>query len=168
MMICLPCVPSLAATKGVLPFNDQPEIIYVYVPYMEYGRTHKHGLKRARQHTNILKEIKHSLPTPVNRLKMVRSAVQVWLDQAVSCFKKGPSHMHEYSFKQIDPNETETAVGKNFNPNSRYAANSLFYSGLSEPITGCPAPRKVIADTGAAVDLVGACDLHNRDKQRKT
>ena len=33
---------------------------------------------------------------------------------------------------------------------------------------GCPAPRKVIADTGAAVDLIGANDLHHKDKQRKT
>ena len=49
MMICSPCVPVLAATKRVLSFNDQPEIIYVYVSYMEYGRTHKHSLKRARQ-----------------------------------------------------------------------------------------------------------------------
>ena len=80
--------------------------------------------------------------------------------------------MYEYSFKQLDPNETEISVGRNFNPNSRYAANSLFYSGLSEPITGCPAPRNIIADTGAAVDLIGARDLyhnlHHRDKQRKT
>ena len=35
-------------------------------------------------------------------------------------------------------------------------------------ITGCPAPRKIIADTGAAVDLIGARDLQNKDKQRKT
>ena len=31
-----------------------------------------------------------------------------------------------------------------------------------------PAPRKIIADTGAAVDLIGARDLHNKGKQRKT
>ena len=48
-----------------------------------------------------------------------------------------------------------------------YAANSLYHSGLPEPLTGCPAPRKIIADTGAAVDLIGARDLHGRDKQRK-
>ena len=48
-MICSPCVPSLAATKKVLSFNDQPEIIYVYVSHMEYGRIHKHSLRRARQ-----------------------------------------------------------------------------------------------------------------------
>ena len=49
MMTCSPCVPVLAATKRVLSFNGQPGIIYVYVSYMEYGRTHKHSLKRARQ-----------------------------------------------------------------------------------------------------------------------
>ena len=38
--------------------------------------------------------------------------------------------MHEYSSKQMDPAETETAVGKNFNHSNPYAANSLFYSGL--------------------------------------
>ena len=54
--------------------------------------------------------------------------------------------MHEDSFKQMDPNETETAVGENFNHNSPYAANSIYYSGLETPITGCPAPRKIIAD----------------------
>ena len=113
-------------------------------------------------------EIKRCLPTPVNRIRKKSSAGQVWLDQAVSCLKKGPSHMHEYSFKQMDPNETETAVGKNFNHNSPYAANSIYYSGLETPITGCPAPRNIITGTGAAVDLIGARDLHNKDKQRKT
>ena len=48
-MICSPCVPSLAATKKVLSFHDHPDITYVYVSYMEYGRTHKHSLRRARQ-----------------------------------------------------------------------------------------------------------------------
>ena len=76
--------------------------------------------------------------------------------------------MHEYLFKQMDPDETETAVGKNFNRNSPYAANSIYYSGLGESIIGCPAPRKIIADTGAAVDFIGARDLRNKDKQRKT
>ena len=66
----------------------------------------------------------------------------------------------------MDPKETETAVGDN--PESKYAANSLYYSGLPEPLTGCPAPRKIIADTGTAVDLIGARDLHGREKQRKT
>ena len=95
-------------------------------------------------------------------------AVQVWLDQAVLCLKKRPSHMHEYSFKQMDPAETETAVGKNFNHNSPYAASSIFHSGLGEPITGCPTPRKITVDTSAAVDFIGARDLHNKDIQRKT
>ena len=44
----------------------------------------------------------------------------------------------------------------------------ITYSGLETPTTGCPAPRKIIADTGAAVDLIGARDLQNKDKQRKT
>ena len=67
----------------------------------------------------------------------------------------------------MDPAETETAVGKNFNRNSPYAANSIFYSGLGAPITGCPAPRKIIVDTGVAMDLTGARDLHSKNKQRK-
>ena len=41
-------------------------------------------------------------------------------------------------------------------------------SGLGEPVAGRPAPRKVIVDTGVAVDLIGACDSHNKDQQRKT
>ena len=40
--------------------------------------------------------------------------------------------MNGYSFKQMGPDMTETAVGVNFNPNSKYAAESLYYSG-------CPA-----------------------------
>ena len=76
--------------------------------------------------------------------------------------------MSEYSFKQMDPKETETAVGRNLNNNSPYAANSEYFPGPETPITGCPAPRKVIADTGAAVDLIGARDLHDKDKQKKT
>ena len=76
--------------------------------------------------------------------------------------------MNEYSFKQIDPSETETAAGKNFNHNSPYAANSLYYPGPETPITGCPAPREIIADTGAAVELIGARDLHNKDERRET
>ena len=164
-MICSPCVPSLAAAKRVLSFNDQPEIIYVYVSYMGYGRTHKHSLRRARQtHENIRKN--KAQPAYSSKPFKKGSAVQVWLDQAVSCLKKGPSHMHEYSFKRMDPAETETSVGKNFNHNSPYAANSIYYSGLGEPITGCPAPRKIIADTGAAVDLIGVRDLHSQGKQR--
>ena len=50
-------------------------------------------------------------------------------------------------------------------PDSIYAATSLHYSVLPEH-SGCPAPRNIIADTGAAVDLYR--DLHGRDKQRKT
>ena len=42
-------MPSLAATKRVIIFKEEPEIIHVYVPYMEYERTHKHSLQRARQ-----------------------------------------------------------------------------------------------------------------------
>ena len=68
----------------------------------------------------------------------------------------------------MDPKETETAVGKNFNHNSPYAANSKYHPGSETPITGCPAPRKIIADTGAAVDLIGARGLHNKGTQRKT
>ena len=59
--------------------------------------------------------------------------------------------MSEYTFKEMDPQETETAVGKNFNPDSPYAANSIYFPGRDTPIAGCPAPRKIIADTGAAV-----------------
>ena len=98
-MICSPCVPSLAAAKRVLSFNDQPEIIYVYVSYMGYGRTHKHSLRRARQtHENIRKN--KAQPAYSSKPFKKGSAVQVWLDQAVSCLKKGPSpsRMHEYVF----------------------------------------------------------------------
>ena len=166
-MICSPCVPSLAATKMVLSFHDPPEIIYLYVSYMEYGSTHNHILRRARQtHEKI--RMNKALPAYSSKPHKRSSAGKVWLDQAVSCLKKGPSHMNEYSFKQMDPHEAETAVGKNFNHNSPYAANSKYYPGSETPITGCPAPRKIIADTGVAVDLVGARDLHNKDKQRKT
>ena len=70
-MICSPCVLSLAATKNVLSFNDQPEIIYVYVSYMEYGRTHKHSLRRARQTHDKFGETNLYLPTPVKRIKEV-------------------------------------------------------------------------------------------------
>ena len=71
MMICSPCVPVLAATKRVISFNDQPEIIYVYVSYMEC--THKHGLKRARQTHDIFIIIEHCLPTPIDRIRKVVS-----------------------------------------------------------------------------------------------
>ena len=55
--------------------------------------------------------------------------------------------MNEYSFKQMDPDMTEIAVGVNYNPDNKYAAESLYYSG-------CPALRKIIADTGEAVEQV--------------
>ena len=48
-MICSPCVPSLAAAKKILSFQDAPEIIYVYISYMEYGSTQNHILRRARK-----------------------------------------------------------------------------------------------------------------------
>ena len=102
---------------------------------MEYGRTRKHNLKRARQTHDKIRRNK-AQPAYSSKPFKKGSAVQVWLDQAVSCLKKGPSHMNEYSFKQMDPRQTETAIGKNFNPDSKYAANSMFYSGLSEPIIG--------------------------------
>ena len=157
-MICLPCVPSLAAMQRIFSSSDQPEILHVHVPYMEYGCTHKHSLKRARQtHEKIRKN--KAQPAYPSKTITTGSTVQVWLDQAVSCLKMGPPHVSEYSFKQMDPKETEIAVGENFRLGSKYAAESLYYSG-------CPAPRKIIADTGAAVDLIGARDLHSKDKQR--
>ena len=70
-MICSPCVPSLAATKKVLMFNGQPEIIFVYVSYMEYGRTHKHCLRLPGKRKTTFGEIKHCLPTPRNRIRRV-------------------------------------------------------------------------------------------------
>ena len=98
-MICSPWVPSLAATKKRLPFNDQPEVIYVYVSYMDYGRTHKHSLRRARQtHENTQRN--KALPAYSSKPFKKGRAVQVWLGQAVSCLKKGPSRMHEYVFVQ--------------------------------------------------------------------
>ena len=65
------------------------------------------------------------------------------------------------SFKQMDPKVTEAAIGDNFRPDDTYTAESLYYSGF-------PAPRKIIADTGAAVDLTGSRNVHGKDKQRKT
>ena len=134
MMICFPCVPSLAAMQRAPSFNYQPEIVHGYVPYMEYWRTHKHRLKRARQTHD---KIRRNKAQPAYSSKPIKkgSAIQVWLDQAASCLKKGPSQVSEYPFKQLDPKETETAIGKNFTLDSIYAANSLYFSGLSEPIT---------------------------------
>ena len=53
-MICSPCVPSLAATKKVLSFHDTPEIIYVYISYMENGSTHNSATcqKNTRENSN--------------------------------------------------------------------------------------------------------------------
>ena len=75
MTICSPCVPVLAATKRVLSFSEQPEIIYVYVSYMEFGRTYKHSLKRAMpgKHTTKLRITEHCLPFPINRVRKVVS-----------------------------------------------------------------------------------------------
>ena len=106
MMICSPCVPVLAATKRVLSFNDQPEIIYVYVSHMEYGRTHKHSLKRARQPREHIKN-NQALPAYSNKPHKKGSGLQIWLDQAVSCLKKGSSFMREDSFRQMDPAKTK-------------------------------------------------------------
>ena len=157
MMICLPCVPSLAATRRIITFNDQPDIVHIYVPVIVYGRTHKHALRRARRtHEKIRRNEAQPAYSTISG-----SAEQVWMDRAVECLVKGPSWMGEYSFKQMDPKETETAVGENVDPNSIYHKESIIHPG-------CPAPRKIIADTGAAVDLIGARDIHARDKQRKT
>ena len=71
----------------------------VYVPYMEYGRTHKHSPKRARQ---THREIRHKNAEPAYSSKK-GSAVQVWAGRVVSCLKRGPSNMNEYSFQQMDP-----------------------------------------------------------------
>ena len=120
MMICSPCVPALAATKRVISF-DQPEIIYVYVSYMEYGRTRKHSLKRARQ-THDKTKNNRALPAYSNKPHKKGSELQVWLDQAVSCLKQGSSYVH-VGFKQMDPAETETAVGD---------IASMSYSGLGK------------------------------------
>ena len=113
MIICAPCVPSLAATQKVLSFQDAPEVIHVYISYMEYGSTHNHILRRARRtHEQIRKN--KALLAYSNKPHMRSNAGKAWLDKAVSCLKKGPSHMSEYSFKQMDPKEIETAVGKSF------------------------------------------------------
>ena len=76
-MICSPCVPSLAATKKVLSFNEQPEVVYVYVSYIEYGRTHKHSLRRARQTHDKIRRNKFCLPTPVRKPHKRSSAGQI-------------------------------------------------------------------------------------------
>ena len=93
MMICSPCVPSLAATKRVLSFQDAPGIIYVYISHMEYGSTHNHILRRARNtHEKI--RMNKALPAYSSKPHKRSSAGKAWLDKAVSCLKKGPSHMN--------------------------------------------------------------------------
>ena len=78
-MICLPCVPSVVAIKRIITFSDQPEILLVYVPYMEYGRTHQHSRRRARQ---THQKIRNNVAKPVHSSKK-RSAVQVVATRAV-------------------------------------------------------------------------------------
>ena len=84
--------------------------MYVYVPVIVYGRTHKHSLKRARQ---THEKIRNNKAQPAYSSKK-GSAEQVWMDQAYECIVQGPSYMGEYSFKQMDPKETETAVGDDY------------------------------------------------------
>ena len=54
----------------------------------------------------------------------------------------------------MDPNMAKTAI-----PNDVKVDPRAY-------LAVCPAPRKVIADTGAAVDLIGANDLHHKDKAK--
>ena len=90
-------MPSLAATKRILSFQDNPEVIYVYVSYMKYGSTHNHTLRRARRtHEKIRKN--KAAPAYSNKPHARRNASKAWLDRAVSCLKKGPPHMSEYTF----------------------------------------------------------------------
>ena len=105
----------------------------MYVPYVEYGRTHKHSLKRARQTHDKIKN-NRAVPAYSNKPNKKGSELQVWLDQAVSCLKQGSSYVH-VGFEQMDPAKTETAVGD---------TASMSYSGLEKPVTGCPAPRKIL------------------------
>ena len=57
-------------------------------------------------------------------------------------------------FKHMDPNLAETAIPINVKVDPRAY------------LAVCPAPRKVIADTGAAVDPIGANDLHHKYKAK--
>ena len=112
-----------------------------YVPYMEYGRTHKHGFTRARQtHERIQKN--KAQPAYSSKPFKKGSAIQVWLDQAVSCLKKGPSHMNEYSFKHMDPKEAEAATGKNFNPDSNTQLTRCFIRGCQNPLLVALRPER--------------------------
>jgi hypothetical protein len=84
------------------------------------------------------------------------SAEQVWIDKACDSLAQGSSYTNDNLLRQMNPNNTETAIGENYNPTET----------TRHP--GCPAPRKIIADTGAAVDLIGARDIHAHDRQTKT
>ena len=78
----------------VIFVNEEPEMMHVYAPYIEYGRTHKHSPKRARQ---THRKIRNNKAEPAYSSKK-GSAVQVWADRVVSCLKRGPSNMNEYVF----------------------------------------------------------------------
>ena len=77
-------MPSLAAVQRVVTFSDEPEIMHVYVPYMEHGRTHKHSLKRARRTHRKVRKAKAEPSYPSKK----DSAVQVWADRVVSCLER--------------------------------------------------------------------------------
>ena len=115
-MICLPCAPSLAAVRRRIIFNDQPEIMHVYVPVIVYGRTHKHSLKRARR---THEKIRNNKAQPAYSSK-TGSAEQVWIDKACESLAQGSSYMGDNSFKRMDPNKPETTVGENYNPDNDY------------------------------------------------
>ena len=70
-MICLPCVPGLAAMQRSIAFNDQPGIWHVYADIIVYGQTH--SLKRARRTHEKIRIRKPSLLTPVKRVVPPRS-----------------------------------------------------------------------------------------------
>ncbi len=86
-MICLPCVPSLAAVRRRITFSDQPEIMHVYVPVIMYGLTHKHSLKRARRTHEM---IRNNKAQPAYSSK-TGSAEQVWIDKACDSLAQGSS-----------------------------------------------------------------------------
>ena len=113
--------------------------MHVYVPYIQYGRTHKHSLKRARQ---THRKIRNKKAEPADSSKK-GIAVQVWAD-LVSCLKRGPSNMSEYS------EELRLLLVLTSDPIVSMSPNRC------TTYSGCPAPREIIADTGAAVDLIGA------------
>ena len=102
-MICLPCVPSLAALKRKVNYNEDPEIILVYVDYMEYGRTHRHSLRRARL---THQRIRDGRAMPAYPKKPNRS-INVWVDQAV---RRLINPDIEQPFIKTGPNMSETGV----------------------------------------------------------